>query len=107
MVSDTRRLSGGVGGWDVSPLGHISTPGPLNEIKRTSASDRVAAELAARKQGVNHHLSWLLLLPSRTEGDAEHQAEGGPGPPAGPQPSSINPFLLPLTPPCSQSLNPP
>lgn len=39
---------------DVSPLAHISTPGPLNEIKRTLGSDRLAAELAASKQGVKH-----------------------------------------------------
>ena len=84
---------------DVSPLRHMSTPGALNERKRILASHRLAAELAASKQEVNHRLSHLLLLPSRTEGDAEHQAEGGPGPPTGPQASSISlsccPSLLP------------
>lgn len=91
MVFGTLTREGSQGVCDVSPLGHISTPGPVNEIKRTLASDRLAAELAASKQGVKHCLSHLLLLPSRAKGDAEHQAEGGPGPPAGPQASSINP----------------
>lgn len=40
-------------------------------------------------------LSHLFLLPSRTNGDAEVQAEGGPGPPTGPQTFSINPSCCP------------
>lgn len=79
----------------MSPLGRISTPGALDEAKRILASDRLAMELAASKRGVKHHLSHILLLPSRTKGDAEPQARSGPGPPAGPQASSINPSCCP------------
>lgn len=41
----------------VSPLGHISSPGPLNEI-----TDRVAVQLAVSKRGVKHCLSHLFAL---------------------------------------------
>lgn len=40
-----------------SPLGHISSPGPLNEI-----TDRVAVQLAVSKRGVKHCLAHLFAL---------------------------------------------
>lgn len=74
----TREGSQGV--CEVSPLGHTSIPGPLNETKRILASGRLAAELTASEQGVK--LSFTSpFSPSRTEGDAQHQAKGGPGSP--------------------------
>lgn len=80
VVFGTLTGEGSQGVCAVSPPGHISSPGPLNERTETGSEQARSKTLS---------FTYLHSL-SRTKGDAEHQAAAGPGPPSDPQGCSIN-----------------